>query len=106
MEISRAVTALSALAQESRLQVFRLLVQVGPKGLPAGEIADQLQIPPATLSFHLKELLNAGLVQSQKKGRSVIYAMKSKGVNCLMKFLTECAVTRLTTFIINYYTLL
>ena len=89
MKINQAVNALSALAQKSRLQVFRLLVKLGPEGLPAGQIADQLKIPPATLSFHLKELKNAGLAESRKEGRSVIYALNVKGINCLMGFLTE-----------------
>lgn len=89
MKIKQAVAALSALAQESRLKVFRILVEAGLDGLPAGQIAEKLKIPAATLSFHLKELVNAGLVQSQKEGRSVIYAMNVKGINCLMAFLTE-----------------
>jgi DNA-binding transcriptional ArsR family regulator len=95
MKINQAVMALSALAQESRLQVFRLLVQVGPDGLPAGEIAEKLKIPPATLSFHLKELAHAGLVQSRKDGRSVIYGLDVKGINCLMGFLiADCCQGR------------
>ncbi|EMI19624.1 transcriptional regulator, ArsR family [Rhodopirellula maiorica SM1] len=89
MELNQAVIALSALAQESRLEVFRLLVRLGPEGLPAGQIAEKLKIPPATLSFHLKELSHAGLVESRKEGRSVIYAINVKGINCLMGFLTE-----------------
>ncbi|WP_425572428.1 ArsR/SmtB family transcription factor [Novipirellula caenicola] len=89
MEINQAVIALHALAQESRLEVFRLLVRLGPSGLPAGQIAEKLKIPPATLSFHLKELSHAGLVESHKQGRSVIYAINVKGINCLMGFLTE-----------------
>jgi DNA-binding transcriptional ArsR family regulator len=95
MKISQAVTALSALAQESRLHVFRLLVQVGPDGLPAGEIAARLKIPPATLSFHLKELAHAGLAKSRKDGRSVIYGLDVKGINCLMEFLiADCCQGR------------
>ena len=89
MKIKEAVVALSALAQESRLEVFRLLVKLGPEGLPAGQIAETLSIPPATLSFHLKELSHAGLLKSHKEGRSVIYAINVKGINCLMGFLTE-----------------
>ncbi|MCB7130161.1 MAG: helix-turn-helix transcriptional regulator, partial [Candidatus Brocadiales bacterium] len=65
METISATAALSALAQESRLKVFRLLVQWGCEGLPAGVIAEQLDIPPATLSFHLKELTHAGLIESR-----------------------------------------
>ncbi len=89
MEINEAVVALSALAQESRLAVFRMLVKAGEDGFAAGEIAETLSIPPATLSFHLKELAHAGLVTSRKEGRSIIYSMNSKGINCLMGFLIE-----------------
>ncbi|MFG0288720.1 MAG: ArsR/SmtB family transcription factor [Rhodopirellula sp. JB044] len=89
MEINEAVVALSALAQESRLMVFRMLVKAGEEGFPAGEIAEQLGIPAATLSFHLKELANAGLVTSRKDGRSIIYSMNPRGINCLMGFLIE-----------------
>ena len=89
MEIKRAVTALSSLAQESRLQIFRMLVKAGPEGMPAGKIAEKIKIPPNTLSFHIKELANAGLVKSQKVGRSVIYAMHTRNIGGLMSFLTE-----------------
>ncbi|MCM2372306.1 ArsR/SmtB family transcription factor [Aporhodopirellula aestuarii] len=89
MKTNEAVTALAALAQESRLEVFRLLSKLGAEGLPAGMIAEKVSIPPATLSFHLKELSHAGLVESRKEGRSVIYAINVKGVSCLMGFLTE-----------------
>lgn len=89
MEISRAVAALSAIAQESRLQVCRLLVKAGGEGLPAGLIAEKLDIPPATLSFHLKELTNAGLAKFSKHGRTVSYAINVHGINELMEFLTE-----------------
>jgi DNA-binding transcriptional ArsR family regulator len=89
MEINRAVTALAALAQQSRLEVFRLLVRHAPQGLPAGEIAQQLNVPPATLSFHLKELSHAGLIGSQRRGRSIIYAVDVAGISALMAFLTE-----------------
>ncbi|QEG39111.1 ArsR/SmtB family transcription factor [Roseimaritima ulvae] len=106
MEIKQAVVALSALAQQSRLEVFRLLVKLGPEGLSAGQIAETLGIPPATLSFHLKELTHAGLIESQKVGRSVIYAVHVQGMNCLMGFLMEdccqgrpdlCATSRCDT---------
>ena len=89
MEISQAVTALAALAQESRLRVFRLLVQSGTDGIAAGEIASCLEIPPATLSFHLKELAHAGLVSSRREGRSIIYMVKVTGISDLMGFLTK-----------------
>ncbi|MFC1757426.1 ArsR/SmtB family transcription factor [Planctomycetota bacterium] len=84
-----AVTALSALAQESRLRVFRLLVKTGIEGLPAGEIAEELDIPPATLSFHLKELSNACLVESERDGRSIIYRLQVDGIRELVSFVTE-----------------
>ncbi len=89
MELSNAVTALSSLAQESRLQIFRLLVKAGPEGMPAGKIAGEIQIPANTLSFHIKELHQAGLVKSQKVGRSVIYTMHADNIGKLMSFLTE-----------------
>src|SRR6476620_4743083 len=89
MEIRQAVTALTALAQDSRLRIFRLLVPAGAEGLPAGEIADQLDIPAATLTFHLKELLHAGLVESRREGRSIRYFLKMSGMRDLLTFLTE-----------------
>ena len=89
MELSGAVDALGALAQESRLAVFRLLVQRGPDGLAAGEIADRLEIPPATLSFHLGQLGQAGLVTSTRNGRSIVYAADYKSMERLMGFLYE-----------------
>ncbi len=84
-----AVGALGALAQESRLSVFRLLVQRGPEGLAAGGIAERLGIPPATLSFHLGQLGQAGLVTSTRIGRSIVYAADYKGMDRLMGFLYE-----------------
>lgn len=89
METKDVVPRLAALAQESRLAVFRLLVQQGPDGLPAGQIAEQLGIPPATLSFHLKELSHAGLVQSRQTGRFVYYTADYAAINGLIAFLTE-----------------
>ena len=89
MELTRAVAALSSLAQESRLKVFRMLVKAGPEGMPAGTIAEKLKTPANTLSFHLKELANAGLVRSRKVGRSVIYETHTKNIGELMSFLTE-----------------
>lgn len=87
--IEQAVKSLSALAQESRLKAFRLLVQADDEGLPAGEISEELGIPPATLSFHLKELAAAGLVEQTKVGRSVIYSLNTEAVRSLMEFLME-----------------
>ena len=89
MEKSDALAALAALAQESRLDVFRLLVQAGPDGLPAGQIGEQLGVPSATLAFHLKELKNAGLVAFTRKGRSLIYAAVYPTMNALLSYLTE-----------------
>lgn len=89
MDTNVAVSALGALAQESRLAVFRLLVQQGPDGLPAGEIAQALGIPSTTLSFHLKELARAGLVRSTQQGRFVYYAPDFAAMNALLGFLTE-----------------
>jgi DNA-binding transcriptional ArsR family regulator len=89
METTDAVAALGALAQDSRLTVFRLLVRMGPQGLPAGEIAERLKIAPATLSFHLAQLRQAGLVTMKRDGRSLIYSADYDGMNELMGFLTE-----------------
>lgn len=89
METTDAVAALGALAQESRLDVFRLLVRTGPAGLPAGEIAERLKIAPATLSFHLAQLKQAGLATMKREGRSLIYSADYDGMNDLMGFLTE-----------------
>jgi len=89
MEIIDAVTALAAIAQETRLAVFRALVVAGPDGLSAGRIADALAVAPATLSFHLKELDRAGLVTARQDGRYVIYAANFEQMNALLGFLTE-----------------
>jgi len=89
MEIKQAVQALSALAQESRLAVFRLLVRAGSEGLPAGEIAEELLIVPATLSFHLNQLAHAGLVVDRREGRSIIYSMHVENVRNLLAYLME-----------------
>ena len=84
-----AISALAALAQESRLDVFRLLVQAGPKGLAAGQIAQALKLPPASLSFHLNHLKHAGLVTVQRESRSLIYAAGYPAMNDLLAYLTE-----------------
>lgn len=89
MKDKNVIAALSALAQESRLAVFRLLVQTGPEGLPATQIAERLDIPPSSLSFHLKELMHAELVNQKKDGRSLIYSANFKTMNSLLGFLTE-----------------
>ncbi|WP_026611659.1 ArsR/SmtB family transcription factor [Methylocaldum szegediense] len=89
MEIKSVVTALAALAQESRLAVFRLLVQAGPEGMSAGKIGETLGIPPSSLSFHMKELAHAGLVSSRQESRYVIYSANFRTMNELLGFLTE-----------------
>lgn len=89
MEKQDALSILAALAQETRLDVFRLLVRAGAEGLPAGAIADSLGIPAATLSFHLKELRNAGIAGCRREGRSIIYAPDFDAVQALLAFLTE-----------------
>ena len=89
MEIKTATSCLAALAQESRLRVFRLLIEAGEEGRPAGEIARSLGIPHNTMSSHLGILQQAGLVQSVRQGRSVIYAVDLTGVRDLLAFLLE-----------------
>lgn len=89
MEISKAVGALGALAQETRLRIFRALVQRGPEGLPAGSIASKLDLPGPTLSFHLAQLKQAGLVSCRRDGRSLIYAADFAAVEGLVAYLTE-----------------
>jgi DNA-binding transcriptional ArsR family regulator len=89
MKSNHAVEALAALAQEHRLEVFRLLVRTGAAGLPAGEIAAKLNLAGPTLSFHLAQLKNAGLVHVRRDGRSLIYAANYDGMNKLMEFLTD-----------------
>ncbi len=89
METKEAVTALAALAQDTRLSVFRLLVQAGPEGLAAGIIGENLGVSPATLSFHLKELAHAGLVSSRQEGRFVFYSADYPRMAALMTFLTQ-----------------
>ena len=93
MKSKVAVQSLAALAQETRLAVYRLLVQQGPSGMAAGEIAAQLGLAPATLSFHLKELAHAGLVSARQDGRFIFYAADFDAMNALLAFLTEnCCV--------------
>lgn len=101
MDTRNAIAALAALAQESRLAVFRLLVTVGPAGMAASKIAEQLDAVPSSLSFHLKELTHAGLIVPRQEGRFVFYAANFDTMNALLGFLTEnccggipcCAVT-------------
>lgn len=89
MEESQAIEALAALAQANRLAAYRLLVQAGPQGLPAGEVAVRLELPPNTLSFHFERLRQAGLVTVRRNGRSMIYAARFDAMNALLAYLVE-----------------
>ncbi len=89
MEKSDVVAALAALAQENRLDVYRLLVQAGPQGLPAGTIASALDIAPNTLTFHFDRLRMAGLVTVRREGRSMIYAALYEKMNALLAYMTR-----------------
>lgn len=89
MEENDVVHALAALAHGVRLRVFRMLVVAGPEGLSPGAIAQELDIPNATLSFHLKELMHAGLITQERDGRSLIYRTAFAQMNALLGFLTE-----------------
>jgi len=89
METKQVIDALGALAQETRLAVFRMLVEAGPGGLPAGEISARLGLPAATASFHLAQLSRAGLLASRTQGRFVIYSTDFGRMNELLGFLTE-----------------
>jgi ArsR family transcriptional regulator, arsenate/arsenite/antimonite-responsive transcriptional repressor len=89
MEKQAALAALAALAQESRLDIYRLLVQAGSAGIPAGQIGERLELPAPTLSFHLNQLRQAGLISFQRQGRSLIYATEYEKMNDLLAYLTE-----------------
>jgi ArsR family transcriptional regulator, arsenate/arsenite/antimonite-responsive transcriptional repressor len=89
METKIIISALSALAQETRLAIFRLLVEAGPQGLAVGAIAETLALANATLSFHLKELTSAGLTTASPNGRSIIYSANFATMNGLVEYLTE-----------------
>jgi DNA-binding transcriptional ArsR family regulator len=89
MKKSAVIGALGALAQETRLDIFRLLVQKGPEGLPAGDIATRLGQPSPTMSFHLNQLRFAGLVSSRRESRSIIYSANFKAMSDLLAYLTE-----------------
>jgi ArsR family transcriptional regulator, arsenate/arsenite/antimonite-responsive transcriptional repressor len=89
MDQTDVVAALAALAQESRLAVYRLLVKRGPEGFAAGEIGERLAIPAPTLSFHLKELAQAGLVTARKESRFVYYTANFERMGALVAYLTE-----------------
>lgn len=89
MDIKSAVLQLSSIAQEARLEIFRILVQSGPDGLSAGNIGESLQIPASTLSFHLKELSHAGLINSRQVSRFIYYSANYEAMNGLLAYLTE-----------------
>src|SRR6185437_16939506 len=89
MDKKAAISALGALAQETRLDLFRLLVAVGPEGLPAGVIAERLGVLPASLSFHLAQLVHAGLITQRRSSRQLIYSAEYGAMNELLAYLTE-----------------
>ncbi|OGS54242.1 MAG: transcriptional regulator [Erythrobacter sp. RIFCSPHIGHO2_12_FULL_63_10] len=89
MESANAVCALSALAHEHRLAAFRLLVQAGEGGIAAGTLAEQLDVPASSMSFHFAQLANAGLVTQRRESRSIIYSADYGAMNALMGYLTE-----------------
>ena len=89
METNHAIAALTALGHGTRLAAFRLLVEAGPDGRIAGDIADALSVPNATLSFHLKELVHAGLIQGESVGRNVCYRANYAAMNDLLAYLTH-----------------
>jgi len=89
MDKEDVVAALAALAQEHRLEVYRMLVQSGPGGMAAGEVASAVGIPPNTLSFHFDRLRHAGLVSFERQGRSLIYSARYDTMNALIDYLTE-----------------
>ncbi|HEX3061905.1 MAG TPA: metalloregulator ArsR/SmtB family transcription factor [Usitatibacter sp.] len=94
MDSATAVTSLAALAQESRLAIFRLLVEAGPTGLSVGEIGAALRVAPATLSFHLKALAHAGLIQARQDGRFIYYSASYARMNALVDYLGENCCAR------------
>ncbi|HXZ50101.1 MAG TPA: metalloregulator ArsR/SmtB family transcription factor [Usitatibacter sp.] len=94
MDNRLAIAALAALAQESRLRIYRLLVEAGPTGLAVGEIGASVRVAPATLSFHLKELAHAGLVSARQQGRYVYYFANYERMNRLLGYLTENCCAR------------
>ena len=89
MDQKRAISALAALAQETRLDLFRMLVTRGPEGLPAGVIAERLGVAPSSLSFHLQQLAHAGLITQRRLGRQLIYSAEYGAMNALLAYLTE-----------------
>ena len=89
MKSAQVVNALSALAQSTRLAIYRLLVATGPEGMAAGQVAEKLKISPATLSFHFKTLSHAGLIESRQEGRFIYYAANFVAMNNMLAYLTE-----------------
>jgi ArsR family transcriptional regulator len=89
MQSTKAIELLSALAQEHRLALFRLLVQAGGDGMAAGQVADALSIPNSSLSFHLAHLMRAGLIKQRRDGRSLIYSANYAAMNALVGYLME-----------------
>ena len=89
MKKTEAIAALAALAQDNRLDVFRLLVQAGPEGMAAGAVSAALRLAPNTLTFHLDRLREAGLVNVERQGRSMIYSAQFETMNALLGYLTE-----------------
>lgn len=89
MESAQAVKALAALAQPTRLAIYRLLVSKGPEGVAAGQVAEKLKVAPATLSFHFKALNHAGLIESRQDGRFIYYAANFAVMNGIVAYLTE-----------------
>jgi ArsR family transcriptional regulator, arsenate/arsenite/antimonite-responsive transcriptional repressor len=89
MKKHEALASLAALAQDNRLDVFRLLVEAGPQGMPAGSVAAALKLAPNTLTFHFDRLRDAGLVSVRREGRSMIYAAQFGAMNALIAYLTE-----------------
>jgi DNA-binding transcriptional ArsR family regulator len=89
MKTKEVIDALGALAHETRLEVYRMLVQKGPEGIPAGVIAERLGLPPSSLTFHLQQLLHAGLVTQRRLSRQIIYAADYAAMNSVLGFLTQ-----------------
>lgn len=89
MHSAATIAALSALAHEHRLAIFRMLVERGPEGLPAGDIADRLGVPPSSLTFHTQALLRAGLIRQERASRQLLYSADFAAMNALVGFLTE-----------------
>ena len=99
METKDVLTALAALAHETRLAIFRLLVEIGPEGIPVGKIGERLSTPPTTLSFHLKELANAELVTMRHEGRFIYCSANFATMNGLLAYLTENCCGTGTAFV-------